>query len=130
MVACTRPDVSSTAVGGLIEDDPQDVRWHSASETKRLVSMMTERNYLKVQSMMDSGRRRVGTVYKRTRDGVQRAELRCDGIAGCLRTPPGVRRGSSSSVVEGREIRFSSDLLPRGRASHGAAGQLCPAQGL
>lgn len=89
----------------LIEDDPQDVRWHSASETKRLVSMMTERNYLKVQSMMDSGRRRVGTVYKRTRDGVQRAELRCDGIAGCLRTPAGGSSRQLVLVVEGREIR-------------------------
>ena len=52
----------------------------------------------------------VGTVYKRTRRDetgrkVQRAEVRFDDIAGCLRTPAG---GSSRQLVifvEGRKVR-------------------------
>lgn len=36
------------------------------------------------------------TGYRRTRHGEQRLELRCDGIAGCLRTPEG---GSSKQYL-------------------------------
>jgi DNA (cytosine-5)-methyltransferase 1 len=90
------PDYPPPPLEALIEEDPLDVRWHSSVETKRLLSMMTELNYLKVKSMMSSGRRTVGTVYKRTREGAQRAELRCDGVAGCLRTPAG---GSSRQLI-------------------------------
>ena len=43
-----------------------------------------------------TGRRKVGTIYKRTRDRVQRAEVRFDDIAGCLRTPVG---GSSRQLI-------------------------------
>ena len=36
------------------------------------------------------------TGYRRTRHGQQQLELRCDGIAGCLRTPEG---GSSKQYL-------------------------------
>ena len=59
----------------------------------------------------------VGTVYKRTRtdgDGVkrQRAEVRFDEIAGCLRTPAGGSSRQTILVVEGAQIR-SRLLAPR-----------------
>jgi DNA (cytosine-5)-methyltransferase 1 len=38
----------------------------------------------------------VGTIYRRTRSDGQRAEVRFDGISGCLRTPAG---GSSRQTV-------------------------------
>src|SRR5262249_42361411 len=48
-------------------------------------------------------------LYKRTRGGVQRAEVRFDGIAGCLRTP----RGGSSrqTVVLAQNKKISMRLL-------------------
>ncbi|EFW11226.1 putative site-specific DNA methylase, partial [Serratia symbiotica str. Tucson] len=71
-------------------------------------------NLLKVQSAQKSGKRIVGGLYKRTRmndngEKVQRAEVRFDGIAGCLRTPAGGSSRQSILVVEGDKI--SSHLL-------------------
>jgi DNA (cytosine-5)-methyltransferase 1 len=53
----------------------------------------------------------VGTLYRRTRpdpdSGLkrQRAEVRFDGIAGCLRTPAGGSSRQVVVVVEGRKVR-------------------------
>lgn len=64
--------------------------------------------------MQRSGRRRVGAVYKRTRsngaDGrkVQRAEVRFDDVAGCLRTPSGGSSRQTIMVVEGQRTRLLS----------------------
>ena len=72
--------------------------------------MMSEINLAKVHEAKRQGRRAVGTVYKRTRRDetgkkIQRAEIRFDEIAGCLRTPAG---GSSRQVIvlaDGCEVR-------------------------
>ena len=47
----------------------------------------------------------MGTIYRRTRDGVQRAEVRFDGISGCLRTPGGGSSRQTIIVVNGNNIR-------------------------
>jgi DNA (cytosine-5)-methyltransferase 1 len=52
----------------------------------------------------------VGALYKRTRVGadghkVQRAEVRFDDVAGCLRTPAGGSSRQSILVVEGDSVR-------------------------
>src|SRR6185312_15010200 len=78
----------------IIEDEPTGAGWFSASETTRLLGMMSELNRHKLAKAQQLGRPIVGSVYKRTRrdeDGrpVQRAETRFDDISGCLRTPAG-----------------------------------------
>lgn len=89
----------------VVMDEPTDVGWHTPFETKKLLDMMSPANRLKVEQAKAyaraSGRRVVGAIYKRTRrDGsgakVQRAEVRFDDIAGCLRTPAG---GSSRQII-------------------------------
>lgn len=84
----------------LIEHDPSGVPWHDAAHTERLLSMMTPLNRAKVETVAARGGFSVGTVYRRTRpdgDGrTQRAEVRFDDVAGCLRTPSG---GSSRQTV-------------------------------
>ena len=56
-----------------------------------------------------SGTRQVGAVFRRMRveDGqrVQRAEVRFDGLAGCLRTPRGGSSRQTLVVVEHGEVR-------------------------
>lgn len=89
----------------LIEEEPHGVGWHSASETKRLIGMMSEVNRAKVDKVAASGEFRVGFLYKRMREGQQRAEVRFDGIAGCLRTPGGGSSRQTIVVVEGKKIR-------------------------
>ena len=63
--------------------------------------MMDPGNRMKVDQAISEGGVHLGTVYKRGRPGVdgivrQRAEIRFDGIAGCLRTPAG---GSSRQTI-------------------------------
>jgi DNA (cytosine-5)-methyltransferase 1 len=70
---------------------------------------MSPANCVKVDVAKKSGLLAVGAVYKRTRRDatgkkIQRAEVRFDGVAGCLRTPAG---GSSRQVillVKGQEV--------------------------
>jgi DNA (cytosine-5)-methyltransferase 1 len=73
------------------------VRWKTAPELTRLLSLMTPRQRAKLDAARSDaaarGQRRAGGLYRRTRkdkDGksVQRAEVRFD-VAGCLRTPAG-----------------------------------------
>jgi DNA (cytosine-5)-methyltransferase 1 len=73
--------------------------------------MMSSTNLAKVREIQAAGLRQIGAVYRRTRPdretgiSVQRAEVRFDGISGCLRTPAG---GSSRQIVmevEGDRIR-------------------------
>ena len=89
----------------LIEPQPTGVDWHTAAQTQAILTMMTDVNRRKVLSAQASGRLCVGTVYKRTRDGIQRAEVRFDGISGCLRTPSGGSSRQTIVVVNGSEIR-------------------------
>lgn len=94
----------------IVEDTPDDVPWHSEAQTARLLSMMSEGNRRKVELASRAGHRAVGTIYRRTRpdeDGVkrQRAEVRFDGVAGCLRTPGGGSSRQTILVVEGERVR-------------------------
>lgn len=101
----------------MIEGEPEGVEWHTAAETKRLLAMMSAVNIAKVKAAQQSGRRMVGAVYKRTRkneagEKVQRAEVRFDDVAGCLRTPSGGSSRQSILVIDGQKIR-SRLLSPR-----------------
>ena len=104
------PPPRSGGVAGVIEDDPADVDWHEPAETRRLLGMMSGVNLDKVRKARRAGGRAVGTIYKRTRrdaGGVrtQRAEVRFDGVAGCLRTPAGGSSRQLIMVVEGESVR-------------------------
>ncbi len=96
----------------IIEDEPEGVEWKSESDTRYILNMMSETNRKKVAQAQASGRRMVGGVYRRTRNGVQRAEVRFDDISGCLRTPSGGSSRQLLLVVEGENIR-SRLLSPR-----------------
>jgi len=100
----------------LIEENPTGVLWDTPAETQRILAMMSDVNRAKVREVRSSGRRTVGGLYKRTRmsDGVkmQRAEVRFDDVAGCLRTPRGGSSRQRILVVDGETIR-SRLLSPR-----------------
>lgn len=104
------PSSRQSRFADLIEDNPASVNWHSESETRRLLSMMTKVNLDKVEAAKKVGLRMVGTIYKRTRrdaDGkkIQRAEVRFDDVAGCLRTPAGGSSRQLILVVDGDEVK-------------------------
>ncbi len=103
------PEPRRRRLADVVEPDPTGVRWHSPDETDRLLSMMSAGNRAKVDAALVRREPSVGTVYKRTRveDGVktQRAEVRFDGIAGCLRTPGGGSSRQTIIVVEDGRTR-------------------------
>lgn len=103
------PRRRNTVFADLVEDDPQSVKWHTAAETAKLLKQMSPINLAKVEAAKRAGRRMVGAVYKRTRieDGVkyQRAEVRFDDLAGCLRTPAGGSSRQVIIVIDGNCIR-------------------------
>lgn len=94
----------------LIEEKPSSVSWHTPAETANLLSMMNAVNLKKVEAAKKAKSLMVGTIYKRTRYDakgvkVQRAEVRFDDIAGCLRTPAGGSSRQLIIVVKGNEVK-------------------------
>jgi DNA (cytosine-5)-methyltransferase 1 len=113
----SRPSARNSTFADLIEDAPTAVKWHTAAHTNYILNLMSPLNRRKVSDAMKSGRKIVGTVYRRTRpdeNGIkrQRAEVRFDDVAGCLRTPAGGSSRQVILVVEGRTVR-SRLLSPR-----------------
>jgi DNA (cytosine-5)-methyltransferase 1 len=111
------PPARNVGFADLIEDQPTGVRWHTKADTERLLSLMTPLNLAKVEAARRLKRRTVGGVYRRTRpdeNGAprQRAEVRFDDVAGCLRTPAGGSSRQTILVVDGNSVR-SRLLSPR-----------------
>lgn len=111
------PRKRNIGLSDLIEENPTGVRWHSQAETSHILNLMSPRNRAKVEAMRSLKRRVVGTIYRRTRpDGMggkaQRAEVRFDDVAGCLRTPAGGSSRQTILVVEGKVVR-SRLISPR-----------------
>lgn len=104
------PPRRNTRFADLVEENPASVSWHSAAETAKLLGMMSDGNLEKVKTAQKSGQLLVGTVYKRTRfddddEKIQRAEIRFDDIAGCLRTASGGSSRQLIVVVKGDTVR-------------------------
>lgn len=98
------PPIRSVQFEDLIEEEPEGVDWHTEETTHRLIAMMTETNKSKVRQAQAANRLTIGGIYKRTRQGVQRAEVRFD-VSGCLRTPVGGSSRQTLLLVEGEKIR-------------------------
>lgn len=101
----------------LIQEEPTGVKWHGLDQTCYLLNLMSDVNRRKVTAAKNAGRRMVGALYRRTRSNgqgqrMQRAEIRFDGIAGCLRTPVGGSSRQTIMIVDGPDIR-SRLLSPR-----------------
>ncbi|KQR76951.1 cytosine methyltransferase [Burkholderia sp. Leaf177] len=103
------PAHRNSTFADLIEERPASVVWHTAAETSQLIGMMAPIHRAKLEAAKRSGRRMVGCVYRRTRveGGVkfQRAEIRFDDVAGCLRTPSGGSSRQVIVVVDGNRVR-------------------------
>ena len=106
------PPRRNTDLAALLEPD-EAVAWHSPARTARLLELMAPRHRARITVRPN---RAVGAVFRRTRleDGVsvQRAEVRFDGLAGCLRTPRGGSSRQAIVVIENGVVR-SRLLTPR-----------------
>lgn len=104
-----KPAHRKIVLADVIEEHPTSVRWHTEDETKRLYGLMPAIHRAKVSEAGRNGRA-VGTVYRRIRrndqnEKAQVAEVRFDGISGCLRTGSGGSSKQFIFVVEGDRMR-------------------------
>jgi DNA (cytosine-5)-methyltransferase 1 len=89
-----------TRLRDIIEDLPaDDPHWWDAQRAKYFFGQLSERHLVWARIMMGHDFHQYATAFRRVRYGKSMAELRIDGIAGCLRTP----RGGS-----GRQILFKA----------------------
>lgn len=81
----------------ILEDlPPVSDFWWNRQRTDYLVNQMSERHDGLLRDMMKARKWSYGTVFRRMRYGRSMAELRVDGVAGCLRTPRG---GSGRQIL-------------------------------
>ncbi len=104
------PDPRECTLADCLEEEPRGVTWHTVAQTRRLLDLMSPVNLKKLEKAETGKGRAVGCVYRRTRsdaDGarVQRAEIRFDGLAGCLRTPAGGSSRQTVLITDGRRVR-------------------------
>lgn len=84
----------------ILEDLPDSSSyWWNKERREYLLDQMSPRHRTIAEEMICGNEITFGTVFRRVRNGKSMAELRTDGIAGCLRTP----RGGS-----GRQILFKA----------------------
>ena len=82
----------------IIEALPPDSKyWWRPERSDYLLNQMSKKHRATADEMIEGKKPGYGTVFRRVRQGRSMAELRTDGVAGCLRTP----RGGS-----GRQILF------------------------
>jgi DNA (cytosine-5)-methyltransferase 1 len=102
------PPIPNRRLDDVLEP-ARKVAWHSPEETRRLIALMSPANRKKLAEIKRSGAPAAGALYRRMRveDGakVQRAEVRFDGLAGCLRTPGGGSSRQFIMSVNGRRVR-------------------------
>lgn len=104
------PPMTNVTLLDLVEEAPPDVAWHTRAQTERLISLMAEPHRARLDAALASGARCVGAIYRRTRMDAggrkaQRAEVRFDGRAGCLRTPGGGSSRQFLMLVENGGVR-------------------------
>lgn len=84
----------------IVEDLPaDDPQWWNAQRASYFMGQLSKRHLAVARRMIAGAKHTYGTAFRRVRNGRSMAELRTDGIAGCLRTP----RGGS-----GRQILFKA----------------------
>lgn len=105
--------VRATRVRDVLEDLPEDhPAWWSRERVAKIQSQVSERHLGMIEQGLESSEVVYATAFRRMRKGRSMAELRFDGIAGCLRCPKG---GSAKQILvrvdrEGWKVRL---LTPR-----------------
>lgn len=89
--------VLSKTINDIIEDIPNHSRlWFSKDRVDYLLNQTFERHLTKILEQKEKESYSYFTAFRRVRNGKSMAEIRFDGIAGCLRTPKG---GSARQIL-------------------------------
>ncbi|MBI1361158.1 MAG: DNA (cytosine-5-)-methyltransferase [Alphaproteobacteria bacterium] len=94
------PPKRNVDLAAVLERDPPAKAWRSDQALEALLAQMAPLHRARLDAAVNDGAWRAGAVFRRIRiengKKVQRAEVRYDGVAGCLRTPAG---GSSKQLL-------------------------------
>ncbi|MBD2328331.1 DNA (cytosine-5-)-methyltransferase [Alkalinema sp. FACHB-956] len=91
------PERVMTGLSSVVELlSEADDRWWNPTEVQRHLKMMSPLNLDYLRHLQNGPDYSYCAMYRRVRKGHQRAELRKDGLAGCLRT---IRGGSSRQML-------------------------------
>jgi DNA (cytosine-5)-methyltransferase 1 len=94
------PQKKHSKLADILEDLPDDaLEWWSRERAEYFLNQMSRRHQEIAKHMIAQRRFSYATAFRRVRNGKSMAEIRVDGLAGCLRTP----RGGS-----GRQILFKA----------------------
>ncbi len=96
--------VKYTLASVIDTDDAQD--WWDEIATDKHYKMLSDLHRREVERRMSEGGVHIGTVYRRCRNEVTRAEVRFDNLAGCLRTPRGGSARQIVMVITDGKVRF------------------------
>jgi DNA (cytosine-5)-methyltransferase 1 len=105
------PPARNTDLAALLEPD-DEVAWSAPERTNALLALMAPAHRAAVEARRAGHERAVGAVFRRMRGGEQRAEVRFDGVAGCLRTPRGGSSRQTLLVIDKGDVR-SRLISPR-----------------
>jgi DNA (cytosine-5)-methyltransferase 1 len=97
----------------ILEHFPSSApEWWNQERAQYLLNQMSPRHREVADAMINGKQWSYGTVFRRVRKSTSMAELRVDGLAGCLRTPRG---GSGRQILfkAGRGKYFARLLTPR-----------------
>ncbi len=103
--ALPTPASAAPSLSAIAERDLPDGVYWPQEKAEKLIGQMNAVHVRKLEAMQATGALCVATVFRRMRQGRTHAEIRDDGLAGCLRTPRG---GSSNQIVlevEGSRVR-------------------------
>jgi DNA (cytosine-5)-methyltransferase 1 len=91
------PPKREKTLADIVEDLPDESDfWWSEERANYLISQMSSKHSAILEAMRCAPSWSYGTVFRRVRNKRSMAELRIDGIAGCLRTPRG---GSGRQIL-------------------------------
>jgi DNA (cytosine-5)-methyltransferase 1 len=105
------PRARNADLAAMLEPDDR-VAWNPSQRTEALLALMAPSHRAAVETRRAGRERSVGAVFRRMRGGQQRAEVRFDGLAGCLRTPRGGSSRQTLLVIDNGVVR-SRLISPR-----------------
>ncbi len=104
------PPTRNTVLADLLDRTPDASVWKSDDATARMIDMMAPLHRARLDTALNAGDWQAGAIYRRIRveagAKVQRAEIRYDGMAGCLRTPAGGSSRQFLMITEGGKARL------------------------
>lgn len=107
------PPLHTSGLSTIVEAmADMDERWWSEAEVKRHLEMMEETHYQRVSNLHTNGETAYRTFFRRRRKGQQRAEVRQDELAGCLRTAVGGSGKQFLIKVEDCKVKMRA-MTPR-----------------